>query len=389
MHHSLRGALAMAAGACTLAGLAYSGIALMQMRRFRRTLHTAADVLGVPVTVLKPLRGLEPRLYENLSSFCRQRFARYQIIFGAADAGDPALAVARRVARDYPQCDITIVAGRAEYAANPKVGNLLGMMPFVKHPIIVLADSDIEIDDSYLSTVTAGFTDPQTGAVTCLYGAVPRTGWVSQLAAMYVNESFAPSVLVARAIEPLNYAFGATIAVRAGVLEAIGGLSALRDYIGDDYMLGRLVARAGYRVTLAPYVVQTDATDADLAALWAHELRWARTIRLQRPAGYAGSVITNVLPFAFLFAAASRCAAGYLAFALAALVRVMLSAQARKTFAPSARAGLWLVPVRDVLSLGVWCAGLSGHGVTWRTRNYNVQSGGRMDESPVNCNDLV
>lgn len=373
-----REAVAFCAGAGTIAGLIYNAFALSQMRRLRRDVTMTPRSLDVPVTILKPLLGDEPRLYENLASFCRQNYPRYQIIFGAADPNDPALSVARTVARDHPGCDIAIVSGRARPAANPKVGNLLGMMPLVKHPLIIVADSDICVDPRYLAAVTAVFTDTQTGAVTCLYGARPHQSVASQLGALFVNDTFAPSALVAQAIEPLTYCFGATIAVRATVLEAIGGFESLREFIGDDYMLGRLVSQAGYRVRLAPYVVQTDSAEPGLRALWTHELRWARTIRAQRPLGYFGSVITNVLPFAIMYAALAPPLAGLAAVTAAATMRIVVHKSARKTFAPTTRAALWLLPVRDVLNIGVWCAGMSGRAVTWRTSEYRVQPGGRM-----------
>jgi ceramide glucosyltransferase len=374
----------------TAAGLAYTALAIAHTRRFRERVSRKRVPLTIPASVLKPLHGDEPDLYANLSSFCEQVYPEYQVIFGAANANDSALDVARRVQREHPHCDIEIVAGDAKRARNPKVGNLLGMIDHAKHPLIVIADSDMRVGSDYLEAVASSFADERTGAATCIYGGTPNGTVASQLGAMFVNDQFSPSVLVAQSLEPLTYCFGATMAIRSDVLERIGGLHALADHLGDDYMLGNLVARAGYRVALCPYVVHTGVTERDLRSLWLHEVRWARTIRTARPAGYAGSILTYAMPFAALFAVASRRPlAGAAVVALAVTLRLLLHEEARKTFAPHIRAVPWLVPVRDFLSVGVWCASFLGRGITWRGGGYHVYGDGRMVASPNKCNDSV
>ena len=390
MGDSLLRILAGAALLCTAAGLAYTAMAIVQTRRFRDRTTRRRPRFTVPVTVLKPLHGDEPFLHANLASFCEQDYRDYQVIFGAADANDPALEVARRVAREHPQCDIQIIAGRAQKANNPKIGNLLGMIGAAKHSLIVIADSDIRVGRDYLQAVASCFADERVGAATCIYGGVPNDTFPSQLGAMFVNDQFAPSVLVARALEPLTYCFGATMAVRADVLARIGGLQALADHLGDDYLLGNLVTKAGYRVELCPYVVQTDVTERDMRSLWLHELRWARTIRTARPAGYAGSILTYVLPFSILFALLSRSpVAAAAVVALAATMRVLLHEEAQKTFAPMTGTRLRLLPVRDSLSVWVWCAAFLGRRVAWRGDRYCINGDGRMLSSPCKCNDYV
>lgn len=384
MAFDLRTIFAAAALAGTAGGVAYTALAIARTRAFRKSATEPHAQYTPPVTVLKPLHGAEPNLYTNLRSLCEQVYPDYQIIFGAAAKDDPALEAARRLQREFPQCDIEIVSGAALPAKNPKVGNLLGMIGRAKHGIILIADSDICVGRSYLQAVSSCFADANAGVATCIYGGTPSGNVPSQLGAMFVNEQFAPSVLVAQTIEPLTYAFGATMAVRTDVLDRIGGLAALADHLGDDYLLGKLAMQAGYQVKLCPYVVHTDVHERDLRMLWLHELRWGRTIRANRPAGYAGSIVTNVFPLALLFALSTRSAiAGTVALAAAATLRILLHEEARKTFAPHTRHSPWLIPVRDALTLGVWCASFLGRNVAWRGDRYCVNSDGRMVGSPA------
>jgi ceramide glucosyltransferase len=390
MRASVRGVFCVAALLCTTAGLTYTAMAIAGMRKFRRRMSQSHSSFSPPVSVLKPLHGDEPQLYENLSSFCEQDYPSFQVIFGAADPNDPALNVARRVQRTHPECDIAIVTARAHPAANPKVGNVMGMMPAVKHSLLIIADSDIRVERSYLRAVASPFADAKVGAATCIYAGASNGTPVSDLGALYVNDHFSPSVLVAQLIEPLSYCFGATMAVRSDVLELAGGLQALADQLGDDYVLGNLVRQAGYTVELCPYVVQTYVAERSIRDLLAREIRWARTVRACRPAGYAGSIIMYVLPFSMLFALTSRVPlAGAAAVAAAAYARVLLHQEARETFAPQTRVGLWVLPLRDFLSVGVWCASFLGRAVTWKGDRYRVDAYGRMPARPIECNDSV
>jgi ceramide glucosyltransferase len=390
MRANFRGIFCGAALLCTAAGLTYTAMAIAGMRKFRRRICESHSSFSPPVTVLKPLHGDEPRLFENLSSFCEQNYPRFQVIFGAADPNDPALDVARAVQRTHPECDIAIIAGSAQASGNPKVSNLIGMMPVVKHSLLIIADSDIGVERSYLQAVASPFADPKVGAATCIYAGVSNGTPVSDLGALYVNEHFSPSVLAAQVIEPLSYCFGATMAVRSDVLKLVGDLQALSERLGDDYVLGNLVRKAGYTVALCAYVVQTHVAERTLGGLLARELRWARTVRACRPAGYAGSIIMHVLPFSMLFAlTASAPLARAAAIAAAACARLLLHQESRKTFAPHTGVRMWLLPVRDFLSVGVWCASYLGRAVTWKGARHRVDAYGRMPGRPIECNDSV
>lgn len=374
--------LALAAGALTLAGIAYTAIALARVRTFRKDAERYAPRASAPVTVLKPLYGDEPQLFENLRSFCDQDYPEFQVVFGAADPNDPALEVARAVAAQFPERDIAIVSGAAKPTGNPKIGNLLGLIDRARHPILVIADSDIHVGTTYLHAVAACFSDPDVGAATCIYGAIPSAGIVSELGAMQVNDQFAPSAMVAGAIEPLTYCFGATMAVRRDVLERIGGLQSISEHLADDYLLGKRVTEAGYRIALVPYAVQTMAADDSMSTLWRHELRWARAILGQRGAGYIGSIVTYALPFGAAFALSARTPLAAFAFAIACALRVALHYEGRRTFAPQAPGTPWLIPLRDALGVAVWAGSFFTKRVLWKSDDYRLDAGGRMAVGP-------
>ena len=382
MADSLARAFAIAALAGTVAGIAYTAFAIARVRAFRKRDCSTEPQTLPPITVLKPLHGDEPDLYENLRSFCDQDYPEFQIVFGTSDESDAALAVAERLAREFADRDIRINRGCEIQAENPKVANLMGMWPHAKHGLLVIADSDIRVGREYLRALAASFDDAQAGAVTCLYGGTPNDTLASSLGAMFVNDQFAPSVLVALALEPITYCFGATMAVRRDTLERIGGLQALSERLGDDYLLGKLVTENGMRVALCPHIVHTSVTDDSLGALWLHELRWARTILSQRPLGYAGSVVTYLLPFAVAFAVLARTPFSFAALAVAAGLRLWLHVEAGRTFAPEGHLEPWLIPLRDALGLSIWAASFFGRRVTWRRGEYRLSAGGRMAVGP-------
>ena len=373
-----------AATVCTLAaaGIAYTAAEIVALRRFRE--RKAEPVRGTlpPVTILKPLHGAEPELYENLRSFCEQAYPQFQVIFGARDPADPALEIARRLAREFPDADLRIVdGGSADRAANPKIANVSAMMADAKYDLLAIVDSDIHVAPGYLATLASVFSDPAVGAATCLYAGIPLEGSAPAIGAAIVNERFMPSVLVAMMIEPLEYCFGSTMAVRRNVLEKIGGLAALGAGIGDDFTLGKLVSEAGYRVALCPTVVQMTVSDSDLSELWVHQLRWQRTVLAARPRGFAGSLVTHVLPLAALSAILCRSKTlGGLLFGAAFALRVAVQSEASKTLALKTRPSAWLIAAADAIAFGTWVAAFFSGDVTWRNRKFTIAPGGRLSD---------
>jgi ceramide glucosyltransferase len=352
-----------------LAGIVYCSIALFALLRFRHSEVRAerASKNDVGVTILKPIHGLDPELFENLCSFCDQDYSQFQVIFGVHSGADPAIEVIQHVIARFPDRDLRLVIGEGAASGNPKVANLANMLPHAKYDLLFIADADMRVTRAYLASVSAAFGDERVGVATCLYAALPLRGLASQLGALHVNDQFAPSVLVATLGGPPRFCFGSTMAVRRSALEAIGGIAALAPHLADDYMLGALVADRGYRTALSRYVVHNIVAEPSVAAMLRHELRWARTIRSVQPAGYAFSFVTFPLPFALAwvaFAATSATAWGTLAAVLA--LRAGMHYAARDALGARRAPHVWLLPIRDFLGLAVWFGGLFGNRVTWR-----------------------
>jgi ceramide glucosyltransferase len=333
------------------------------------------------VNVLKPLHGDEPLLAAKLRSFCDQDYPAYDVILGAREVDDAALPVARAVAGSFEGVvRVVSAADDAPHHPNPKANTLAGMVPHAQGEIVVIADSDMRVDRGWLRAIAAPFADPRVGAVTCLYRGEPADdGLASALGAMVNHEHFAPSVLVAQALGPLRYTFGATMAVRRDVFEAIGGLGALGTHLADDARLGELVARRGRRVHLSRYIVTNVVSEPSVRALWRHEVRWARTHRMLRPAGYAGLFLSYPVPLALLHLAVTRrrrLALGALVTALA--LRFALRRAAASAFGARPVGSAWLVPLRDALGIAVWVAGYGSRDVDWRGDAFAVGVDGKL-----------
>lgn len=367
MRADLRGLAAGAALGATLAGIGYTAFALSRVHAFARRPRRPAS-RAPRVTVLKPLHGDETLLAQKLRSFCDQDYPEVEVILGARDPDDPALVVASALAAEFPdRVRVVTGDGRSATHRNPKANTLAAMVQHARGELLVIADSDMRVGPDWLLAVVAPFEDPQVGAVTCLYRGEPMPGVASALGAMANHEHFAPSVLVAQALGPVRFTFGSTMAVRRALFERIGGLDAIGAHIADDAVLGELVARAGFRVELSTYVVGNVVDEPSLAALWQHELRWARTHRHLRPGGYAGLFITYPLPLAALYVALSRNRPRALVvLAVATTLRFALARAARRAFDAPAPEAPWLVPLRDALGLAVWAAAYGGREVHWR-----------------------
>ena len=325
------------------------------------------------MTIAKPLCGDEPQLEENLRSFAQQDYPNYEIVFGVRDADDPAAAIAKQFGE--------VVVAPDAIGTNLKVSSLAAMRPKMRGEIIVISDSDMRVTAEYLTAVVAPFENEGVGAVTCLYRAVvtpsvsegpgrrggatnlDRRLW-SALSASGINENFHPSALVANALQPIRFCFGATMAIRANILDEIGGFESLANQLADDYMLGKLVSDHGYRVVLSDYVVDTIVREPSFRALFDHELRWARTIRSVRPWSYASTILTMPLIWSLFL--------GWPAIALAFALRIALQAVAPGPFAP------WLIPPRDILTFFVYATAHLGRSVRWRNKEFEVSPGGAL-----------
>lgn len=353
----------------------YTLLALLGV--LRRARLRASEVAPRPVTVLKPLCGAEPRLYENLRSFCEQDHPEFQLLFGTREADDAALEVVRRLQAEYPQLDMAVVSDPRVHGINLKVSNLLNLMPRVKHELIVLADSDIDAEPGYLRAVTAPLARPEVGLVTCLYRGRPVGGLVSRLGTQFIDDWFRPSVALTELFGAKRFGFGATLALRRDSLAAIGGLESVSNHVADDYWLGELVADAGYETVLSEHEVATDVTETRLGELFRRELRWLRTIRAVRPLGYLGTGVCFTLPVALAgiiltgFASAGLALA---ALAVTARTLIFLEAQRRGARLRELPANLAAFALRDLLSLLTWAWAFRGAKVSWRGQQMDVDS---------------
>ncbi|CAB3778905.1 hypothetical protein LMG28688_00623 [Paraburkholderia caffeinitolerans] len=348
----------------------------------RTAIRRARARAPLPVSVLKPLCGAEPRLYENLATFCEQHHPRYQLIFGVSSSRDPAIAVVRRLQAAYPAHDIALVIDSRVHGSNLKVSNLINMAAHARHDVLIVADSDIAVEPDYLEIVTAPLADSQVGVVTCLYSARSVGGFWPRVGALFINEWFAPSVRVAHSTGSRAFGFGATLALSRGTLERIGGFESLKDCLADDYQLARFARDHGLATVLAPVLVATDVIEPTFRTLWLRETRWLRTIRSVNPAGFASLFITFTSPwlvlgaFAYWQLAAGAAAAGAGGASVASAVLgastvggiiARLAVHARGS--ASLRAfwrDLPLVPLRDALLLLQWLAAVFGSHVIWR-----------------------
>jgi len=352
------------------------GAALAVARFVRRPWPVSPD--RPAVSILKPLHGMEPGLYENLRSFAEQDYPAGQIILGVNDPGDGALAAARILIRDFPSRGIALVVDTRVNGSNRKVANLENMLETARHDILVLADSDMRVDRHYLATVTAPLHDPGTGVVTCLYKAVSTGGTWSELGAVHINFGFLPGALVAESLNLGGGCFGATIALRRETLERLGGFSRLRDELADDHRIGAEIRALRLAVVLSPYVVEARVSEPGFTSLWQHELRWARTVRAVAPAGFAGSILAHPVAISALCAVATgfgltSCALLVISFVLR-WVTAQVIAGALRVPPPKP----WRLPVRDALSFAVFVASFFGRTVFWRDQLLRVEASGRM-----------
>ncbi len=362
----------------TMIAAAYALVALLAVFVWRpRPAHAGAQ----PVSVLKPLYGAEPQLYENLRSFCIQDYADYQLIFGVRESTDPAVAVVQRLQREFPQRDLVLVVDTQLHGSNYKVSNLINIAAHARHGWLVLADSDIHVEPDYLRRAVAPLEDPSVGIVTCLYHGYPIGGLWSRLGALFIDDWFAPSVLVAHLFGSRNFAFGASIAMSREALDAIGGFQAVADHLADDWWLGEMTRRKGLRTVLSDCVVDTDVIDANLRALIDHELRWLRTIRTVQPLGYFFSVVTIGLPLAVLGnVLASTSLLAHAGLAVTAGARLMLHLAQRLRGRKSLFSDVWLLPLRDFLTFGLWIASFASRRVRWGRQQFSVGQEGDFKE---------
>jgi ceramide glucosyltransferase len=365
-------------GGLFAASAAYQFIAILASIRHLLSREPEARFAG-PVSVLKPISGLDPKFYAAIQSQVNQDHSEFEVLFGVADRADPALEDLKRLQAEFPAANMRLVWNSTS-AANAKVGTLIDLEKQAQYPIQVVNDSDVRVDPDYLTSVTGPLADPAIGMVTCLYRA-EATSFPGRFEALGIATDFAPSVLVAPLFGVNEFGLGSTLAFRKADLQRAGGFESIADFIADDYQLGKRISGLGLKVLLSRTVVSTSLGGQTWGDVWRHQLRWGRTIRVSRGGDFLALPITNA-GFWMLVAAAS----GWWRVALALLLL-------RWTMALVAGVGVlrcgitarlwWLSPVRDLWGLAVWAAALRGREVIWRHRRLRLRKDGRIqDEAP-------
>jgi ceramide glucosyltransferase len=369
--------------ALVLGSLVYCVLTIVAAVRYRAVrpapLRGAALGNAAPISILKPLAGIDDGLEENLRTFFEQEYSNFEILLAVRNPDDPAIAVAERLRARYRSVPSRlIVTGDPPYP-NAKVYSLDRMLAEARHDLLVMSDSDVRVTPDMLAVIAAEFQDAKLGLATCPYRAVPGRSFWNTLEAVGLNTEFIGGVLVARMLDGMKFALGPTIAARRATLAGIGGFDAVKDFLAEDFVMGNLAAARGDGVILSSYVIEHHIGAQTLAANLRHRLRWNRSTRRSRPAGYAGQLFTNPLPLAlllwavkpewwpaaaaavFLRAAAGWAAAGY-------VLRDPLTARL-----------FFLVPLQDLLSFAMWLAGFFGNTILWRGRKYYLQADGRFE----------
>lgn len=363
-----------------VAGCGYLIAARALVGRFARDRAHAVPAATPDVTILKPLHGDEPGLFENLMSFCAQDYrGRVQLIFGVQDPNDAAVAVVERLRNANSARELDLVIDTEVHGLNRKVSNLVNMARAIRHDVIVVADSDMRVEPDYLSRVIAALEEPGVDAVTCLYYGAPLTGVWARLAALAINGQFLPSVVVGLALGRARPCFGSTVALQRRRLDQLGGLIAFVDYLADDYAIGEAVRAHGGTLSIPSFAIAHICTQTSLRELWRHELRWARTIRGIDPVGHAGSIVAHPLPWALiavLLGAASAAVIPAIGIAVASIAcRMALLRRVEQAYALPPQA-YWLLPMRDLLSFASLVVSFLGREVSWKGRRYHMVAGG-------------
>lgn len=348
------------------------------LRFFRRERARILPEYCPPVSLLKPVRGVDFGSYENFASFCRQKYLDYEILFAVNDASDPAVAVIQKIIKDFPQRRIRLLVGAEHLGANRKVNKLVRLAREAQNDLLVLTDGDVRVAPNFLRDVVAPLQDKKIGAVTSFYRAIAEENIGAKLEAVGAASDFFAGVLMARWKEGIRFALGASIATTKGWLEKVGGFESIADTLADDYELGLRIAKAGGEIVLSREPVWTMYPAQTFRSLWHHQLRWARTVRLCRPLSYLGLLFTQGLPWtalAVLIAPAKWIAGVYLIAYLALRFAMAWTVGVWGVGDEVLRRNLWLVPLRDAIYFVVWLVSFGSNRIRWGAVEYLVRQG--------------
>jgi len=364
--------------AASLAGIGYYLACLWAARDYRRSVHAAETQFLPPVSILKPLKGEDPEIYESFRSHCLQNYPKYELIFGVSDPHDPAVQAVEQLRSEFPQHSIQLIVCGESLGANAKVSNLVQMARTAAYDHFIVSDSDIRVSPNYLERVMAPFANSKVGIVTCLYRGVAGPTLGSKLEALGLSTDFLAGVLVARVLEGVRFALGSTMAFRRDDLQAIGGFESIVDYLADDYELGKRIAALRREVVISEEIVDTFLPAYSFGQFINHQLRWARGVRAARPGGYLGLLFTFGWQWAFLTVLVSKGASwswGLLALAASLRMLVAWNVGWRVLKDRQVLRLLPLLAIRDLIAPLIWMASFASNNVTWRGDRFTVQAG--------------
>jgi ceramide glucosyltransferase len=354
-------------------------VAWWMVRRLFRAPEVGDPDFQPPVSILKPVKGLDAQAYKNFASFCRQDYPQFELLFGVADSGDPAVAVVERLQRDFPNCQIRLLCA-PDIGPNQKASLLAHLSEQAQYEVLVMSDSDMRVTPDYLRWVVPLLAKEGTGLVNCLYRGEATLTLSAGLEALYMGVTFLPSAVVARRLLRMNFAMGGTVAVRRRDLARMGGFASIVDYLADDHQLGARIGQLGLQVRMADYVVASVLGATTFQEQWEREVRWARCTRVSRPLEYPGLLLTFSTPLSCTLLLASGFGqAAWLALCVSMALRWLVAwLVSGHTGDQEARHWLFWLPVRDLLTTLVWVFGLFGRRVTWRGETYLVDRVGRI-----------
>jgi ceramide glucosyltransferase len=361
-----------------LGAAAFSLLVVVAALSYLRVRRPPADRFE-PISIFKPLAGLDDGLEENLRSFFRQDYPEFELLFAVRNPADPAAALVEKLRLDFPQVPARLILTGEPPWANPKDYSLELMLAQARHNLLILSDSDTRVGPDMLRALAAELRDESIGLASCPYVAVGGRDLWSRLEAIGLNTELLAGILVARMLEGTKFGLGPVMATRRKAIEAIGGFARIKDYPADDFVLGRFIADAGFRTILSSYLIEHRLGTQTWRSNLDHRLRWIRAQRRMRPAGYLGQLFTYPLPLAL---ALWIVAPGWWPIALAILAVRAAAAWATAGWVLWDRATLhrcWLLPVQDLLGFGLWLAGFFGSTVAWRGERYALNPDGTFE----------
>jgi ceramide glucosyltransferase len=384
-------ALLLLALAGTFTSTIYLVLTLVATMRHLRRARVAQAVAKAtapsslpPVTIFKPVHGIEEQLAENLESFFQQDYPDYEVIFGVRDADNPAARIADDVRAKYPQVPSRMIVSGPPGWPNAKVYSLDKMIAASPRSYFIISDSDVRVAPDFLRNTIPPLLDPKVGLVTCMYRGIPAADFWSSLEALGLSVEMSSGVMVADMMEGMRFALGPAMAVRRDAIDAIGGIGAVADYYSDDFELGNRIWAKGYKVILSHHIVRNVLTSRSALRTLGDQLRWMKSTRYSRPAGHAGTGLTYAVPFGILGLLAAgvlgHWTLGWELLALSCVNRMIQSVVVGWSVARDPRAvGFgWLYPVRDLFGFVAWALSYTSRDFYWRGETYRFGKGGRI-----------